>query len=393
MVSRTRLTLAAFLSQMSFAASINMLFAAMVRMGDELGVRPEMLASITSIYFAGYFVVSMLSGYLSDRYDAKKVLLAGCVLTVLGGLSFAFTSGWTLLLAGVLAMGLGGGVLEGMSAALLTRLYPERERLAVNLAQAGYCFGAIAGPLLMGIFMPRGVNWRVFFLLVAVLGSVNFWLFVASRFAARRKEDRISLEATAATLSQWSVIQLCLVIFLYVLAETALVGFLNVYLFQFNAAPEGIAIQSIALFWGVMLLGRVLCSLLPGRIADRKIVSSTMVLGAAAVAASSQAGDWRSALACFLGAGFFMAGAWPTVVALTAARHRAVSSTVVGVTVAVGSLGCVIAPPIMGLLFQVADPSLVMALPAIPLLLGGLLALQVPRRAGQNAPSSLPGRL
>jgi fucose permease len=211
---------------------------------------------------------------------------------------------------------------------------------------------------------------------------------LTSRFAARREGYGISLKTTAATLSQRSVIQFCLVIFFYVLAETALVGFLNVYLFEFYAAPEGIAIQSISLFWGVMLVGRVLCGLLPGRIADRKLVSSTMMVGAVMVAASFLAGDWPSALAFFLGAGFLMAGAWPTVIALTAAQHREFASTVVGVTVAIGSLGCVIAPPLMGLLFQVADPALVMAVPAVPLLLGGLLALQVPRKAGQDMRSS-----
>jgi hypothetical protein len=75
-----------------------------------------------------------------------------------------------------------------------------------------------------------------------------------------------------------------------------------------------------------------------------------------------------------------MGGAWPTAVALTGARHRRRASTVVGVTVAIGALGCVVAPPVMGTLFQVTDPGAVMALPAIPLLLGGLLSLPVPRR-------------
>ena len=58
-VSRRRLTAAALLSLASFAASINLVFAAMVRMGDEFGVRPELLASITSLYFVAFFIVSV----------------------------------------------------------------------------------------------------------------------------------------------------------------------------------------------------------------------------------------------------------------------------------------------------------------------------------------------
>jgi hypothetical protein len=40
-VSRRRLTVAALLSLASFAASINLVFAGLVRMGDEFGVRPR----------------------------------------------------------------------------------------------------------------------------------------------------------------------------------------------------------------------------------------------------------------------------------------------------------------------------------------------------------------
>ena len=376
---RGRLTLAAFLSLISFAASINLFFAAIVRIGNEMNVRPELLASVSSAYFAAFFCVSILAGYLADRYDTRTVLMAGCVALLAGALLIGFSSRPAALIPAVVAMGLGGGILEGMSSALLVQLYPDQERHAVNLSQAAYCLGAIVGPLLMGFLLPRGVDWRVFFLGVVVLAAANLALYAISRFEAMGQDQGFSPREAATALRQWSVAQLCLVLFLYVLAESALVGFLNIYLFQFSSAPEPIAIQSIAFFWAAMLVGRLLCGLLPGRWSDRGLIFLTMALGAAAVALSLLAGDWRYALLCFVAAAFLMGGAWPTTVALTGARHRRRASTVVGVTVAIGALGCVVAPPVMGALFQFADPGLVMALPAIPLLLGGLLALPVPR--------------
>ena len=379
MASRRRLISAALLSLISFAASISLLFAALVRMGKEFDVRPEILASISSIYFAGFFVVSLLAGYLSDRDGIKNVLIAGCSFILLGGLAFVFSYTATFLLAGALAMGMGGGVIEGMCSALLARLFPDRERFTVNLSQAGYCLGAIAGPFLMGILIPRGVNWRTFFLPIALLGLVNVALFLTSRFPARPQEEPVSLKVAMGTLRQWSVIQLCIVTFLYVLAETGVAGFLNIYLFEFSGAPESISIQSISYFWGVMLLGRMLCSVLPKELGDRKLIFVTMTLGAVSIAFSLFVKGWGSSLACFLMAGFLMSGSWPTTIALTAAGHRHRASTVVGVTVAVGSLGCIVGPPIMGFLFQVANPALVMCLPAIPLLGGGLVVLHVPR--------------
>jgi len=388
--SKRKLISAALLSLASFAASINLLFAAIVRIGQEFSVKPEILASISSIYFACFFAISLLAGYLSDRYGTRPILSAGSLFTLLGGLTFIFSSTPLSLVAGTIAMGIGGGVIESMSSALLARLFPDRERFAVNLSQAGYCLGAIAGPFLMGIFVPRGVGWRTFFLPVALLGLANFGLFTTSRFPAKPREKPINPQTAIGALRRWSVVQLGIVTFLYVLAETGVVGFLNIYLFEFSRAPEGISIQSISYFWSVMLVGRMLCGLLPGEPDERKLIFSTMTLGAVSIAFSFLSRDWRFSLACFLIAGFFMAGSWPTTIALTAARHRDHASTVVGASVAMGSLGCIVCPPIMGFLFQLTNPALVMGLPAIPLLLGGLFVLHIPptvERGPSNAGS------
>jgi fucose permease len=177
------------------------------------------------------------------------------------------------------------------------------------------------------------------------------------------------------------VAQLGLVVFFYVLAESALVGFMNIFLFRFSSAPEAVAIQSIAYFWGAMLVGRLLCSSLPEQWSDRWLIFATMILGATTVVLALLVPDWRYALACFVAAAFLMGGAWPTAVALAGTRHRKRGSAVVGATVAIGALGCVVSPPVMGISFQFLDPRLVMAFPAVPLLLGALLILPVPRGA------------
>jgi fucose permease len=170
------------------------------------------------------------------------------------------------------------------------------------------------------------------------------------------------------------VLRWCVVIFLYVMAETALVSFVNIYQFEYRGAPEGAAIQAISWFWAVMLVGRLLCSVLPPALADRKLIAGTMAAGAAALVLTLAMPGWVSALAVLLLASFLMAGAWPTIVAKTARDNAERASTVVGITVAAGSLGCIVAPPVMGLLFGVISPVVAMAAPAIPLLAGSALA-------------------
>ena len=176
----------------------------------------------------------------------------------------------------------------------------------------------------------------------------------------------------------------CVIIFLYVLAETALISFVNLYLFEYRAAPERVAIQAIAWFWAIMLVGRLLCSILPSTLADRKLIAGAMLSGATAILLTIPMPGWPGALAAILAASFLMAGTWPTIMATTAHENAGRASAVVGITVAAGAVGCILAPPIMGLLFGLIPPALAMAAPAIPLLAGGMFAAAAPRRqAGQ----------
>ena len=127
---------------------------------------------------------------------------------------------------------------------------------------------------------------------------------------------------TVSLLRRPGVLRWCVVIFLYVLAETALVSFVNLYLFEYRAAPERVAIQAIAWFWAIMLVGRLLCSILPATLADRKLIAGAMVSGATAILLTIPMPGWPGALGAILVASFLMAGTWPTIVATTSTGER-----------------------------------------------------------------------
>jgi len=347
-------------------------------MGAEFGVQPEILAAVSSVYFTCFFLVSLVAGYLSDRFGARPVLLAGCTVTAIGGVILTRAGGPMSVVAGCVALGMGGGVIEGMCSALLTRLYPGHERFALNLSQAGYCFGAVAGPFLLAWLVPLGVNWRTCFLLVVLGALANFILFWTSTFPPVPHSGAASAlvgRRNLANLRRWPAVQLYIAIFLYVFAESGLSGFLTIYLYEYRAAPEAGAIGALAFFWGVMLVGRLVAGSLPPWLPNQVAICVMMVLGGAAVTLSAGMATWVAVLAAFLVASFFMAGAWPTIVALAATRHPTNASTVVGVTVAAGALGCIFSPLLMGRLYGVIGPASAMAWLGLPLIAGGLLVI------------------
>ena len=102
----------------------------------------------------------------------------------------------------------------------------------------------------------------------------------------------------------------------------------------------------------------------------------TMILGAGAASLVFQglAGSWRISVLGFAFTGFALAGSWPLLVAKVGAGSGQNAAARIGVMVAVGSLGCVAAPPLMNALFAAVPLRLVYVLAAVPVMLAAVLA-------------------
>lgn len=351
--------LAALVSLFAFALSANALPAALLRAASELEISPEALAGVASAQFLAFVVTTVAAGLVADVVGKKPVFLVSCILLLAGAFACAGAASLGVAYAGGVLMGMGGGVLESMACALLTDLYPARRKLYLNLSQVVYCAGAISGSLVMGLLLPLGVNWRVFFVALGVLSAVLFVLYVLSRIPPPEAHEQISLPRLAGLLGRASFWAPCFALFLYVLPESCMALYANYYLRLHRNAPEGWAIYSLAAIWGAMAIGRVLCALLPERLAYETPLRILLLAAAVTLAAQAVVTDWRASFGLFALTGFLMSGIWPLIVGLAAGRNPVHSGTVVGLTCAAGALGGAAAAPLMNALFRLMPPALV----------------------------------
>ena len=91
---------------------------------------------------------------------------------------------------------------------------------------------------------------------------------------------------------------------------------------------------------------------------------------------------WQGSFALFVLTGLVLSGTWPLVIGMTASWNPRYSGTVLGVTIAMGALGCVAAPPLMSVLFSTLPAAVVFPVMAIPLLFAA--ALLVGRGGGSD---------
>lgn len=372
---------AALFSLTVFAVSANVIPSILLRAARDFNISPELLSGATTVQFAGFIFATILGGVFADRVGKKNVFLAACVFTLIGALTWYCASSLWMVFLGSLAMGMGGGVLESMSSALLSDLFPNKRKLYLNLSQASYCIGAASGPYLIGMLLAsEGISWRLIFLLLSAMVFALLFFYALSRIPKSTEEEEISFKILVRIIRKWGFICPCIVIFLYVFAETVHMVYINYYLRRHFQAPENWAVYGLSIFWLSMTLGRMFCALIPESMSYRKIIASLMFASGLLMFSQMFVQQWQVGIVIFALTGFVFSGTWPLIIGLTAKINPGYSGTVIGGTVAAGAVGTVVAAPVMGLCFTLLPLTYAFSFASISLFIGATLILFVKSR-------------
>jgi len=121
-------------------------------------------------YLLAQAAVIPLSGWLSDRYGAKRVYTTALVLFTLGSILCATAPSALLLVIFRVLQGLGGGMLLPVGMAFIYRLAPPDKRgMVMGALGIPILLGPALGPILSG-WLVQFADWRFIFLINAPIG-------------------------------------------------------------------------------------------------------------------------------------------------------------------------------------------------------------------------------
>jgi oxalate/formate antiporter len=126
--------------------------------------------------------LSPLQGYLVDRFGARLLIAAGCLLSGLGWVSSAYATSLTgLYLTYGLFCGIGTGIVYVGIIGLVVRWFPDRRGLATGLVAAGYGFGAILTTFPIDTMMKQAGYQHTLVWFGIILGIVGATAALAMR--------------------------------------------------------------------------------------------------------------------------------------------------------------------------------------------------------------------
>ena len=154
---------------------------ALPAMAKTFGAEPLRLNIAITVYLLSAAIFLPLSGWLADRFGARRVFMSSIVLYAVGAMACGFSETLWQLIAARFIQGAAGATLMPVGRLVLLRTTPKRELVgALSIVTMPALLGPVVGPVLGGAIVTFA-DWRWIFFMnlpIAVIGLVLAWRFV-----------------------------------------------------------------------------------------------------------------------------------------------------------------------------------------------------------------------
>ncbi|MBS0362453.1 MAG: MFS transporter [Proteobacteria bacterium] len=177
----------ALLMQTLNATSINNALPAMAK---ALHVEPLRLNLAITMYLLASAVFLPISGWMADRFGAKKIFMVAMVGYALSSAACGFANSLPMLVLCRLMQGCAGAMMGPVGRLVLLRTTPKNELVgAMSVVTMPALLGPVVGPVLGGAIVTF-VSWRWIFFLNLPIALVG--VFLVRAFVPNVKEQDVS---------------------------------------------------------------------------------------------------------------------------------------------------------------------------------------------------------
>ena len=142
----------------------------------DIGVEPVALKLALTTYMLALAVFIPISGWVADRFGAKRIFMSAIGVFLLGSLCCAASDGLGQLVAGRFIQGIGGAMMVPVGRLVLLRSVEKSELVrALSWLTVPAMLGPMLGPVLGGAITTYA-HWRFIFLINIPMGLLGIWL-------------------------------------------------------------------------------------------------------------------------------------------------------------------------------------------------------------------------
>ncbi|WP_258359211.1 MFS transporter [Moorella sulfitireducens (nom. illeg.)] len=293
-------------------------------------------------------VIQPLFGYLSDKYQLRWLLPAGCLLAGLGMAAFGLVRGYYLLVALVFVSGLGVAAYHPEASKSAHYISGPLQAGSMAIFSVGGNLGFGLGPIIASLILTHGGLKSSWLVILPTILTVALLVHSMPAIGRAMGTDTVAAAAPQKVKTNYSrasltaVTLLVLVVILRSWLHTGLTYYIPFYYQHYLHGDAAFASTMLSIF----LIAGAVGTLVGGRIADywgakRMILASMLVLIPLVLAFPYVKGAWVAILLAL--SGFFVVSTFAPAIVLAQSlmpRHIGMASgLMMGFAIGTGGLG------------------------------------------------------
>lgn len=285
----------------------------------------------------GILLGTIVFGPVVDRFGYKGLLVSSSVLALAGLQGLANFREIGMLHLSMFCLGLGGGILNGETNALVSDIYDDDKRGGrLGLLGAFYCVGALLWTLLNYFIADFTIPLNA----VSVVMVAFIFFFMIIRFPAAKPTENVSLGKSVSLLKYPALLLFAIVLFFESGFEGAQGNFTVSYLC--DRGGMSMASSTLAMTWFTvgMLAGRLPLGAILGKMGAIGTLYSYLAAAFAGVLLLLWGtGNIVSAYLSMILVGFGVGATYPVILNFIGGAFRELSGTAISIALFIALLG------------------------------------------------------
>lgn len=307
--------------------------------------------SLVTFLPIGMLAGSLIFGPIADRFGHKALLVPSCIIVLSGLEGLIFFENTPLLQISIVGIGLGGGILNGETNALVSDISGESEKGSrISFLGVFYGLGALGTPSLLGI-LSEHYSFETILQGIGIIMLAGILFCIPIRFPAPKQAQGFPVKEGLGLLKESSLLLLSFILFFQSGIEGVCNNWSTSYFGQVTDIPANQGLIALTCMVAGLTVARMLQIVLFKKIQPAKVLPYSLILTATGFALLTAAPGFIRAAAGMAVIGMGLSSTYPVILSILGTRYPSLSGTAFGIALAIALIGQTAMNGLMGMVF------------------------------------------
>lgn len=343
---------AACIGMCFFGVSMITLGAVLPSLVSKLDLNGLQTTTLVTFLPLGMLIGSLIFGPIVDRFGHKALLVPSCIIVLLGMEGLAFFESMPLLQASIIGIGLGGGILNGETNALVADISGESEK-GSRLSFLGmfYGLGALGIPMLLGV-LSKHFAFETILQGIGVVMLAGIVFCIPIRFPAPKQAQGFPIKEGIGLLKESSLLLFSFILFFQSGIEGVSNNWSTSYFGQVTDIPAHQALIVLTCMVAGLTIARILQIVVFKKVKPEAVLPYSLILTAVGFTLLTfSPGFIRAAMGMTI-IGIGLSPTYPVILSVLGNRYPSLSGTAFSVALAIALVGQTAMNGLMGIISQ-----------------------------------------